>query len=148
MGKLRGCTPFPELLVTCYGHLGHPIAKPRVLPSPPNSITTAQGTKANACMTDPFGISVMVVSRNANESETFSGGYYANLYEECSLSSTAHKLLCICTFWLRTEPTTNCQRTTIQIWLAQRDRIGKAVSPEDGWKGNYLCNFIPGMCNK
>lgn len=44
-------------------------------------------------MTDPFGISVMVVPRNPNESETFSGGYYANLYEEWSLSSTAHKLL-------------------------------------------------------
>lgn len=68
MDKQRGCTPFPKLLVTWYGRLGHPLVKHA---SPPNSITTAQGTKANACTTDPFGISVTAVHRNANESKTF-----------------------------------------------------------------------------
>jgi len=82
------------------------------------------------------------------ESKTFSGTYYANSYEKWSLSSTAHKLLCIHTFWLSVEATTNCWRAVIQIWLAQRDRIEKAASPEDGWKENYLCNFIAGVCNR
>lgn len=77
-----------------------------MLPSPPRSITAAEGTKANAGTSNPFGISVAGVPRNANESKTFSDGYYANLYETWFLSLTAQKLLCICTFWLSTDPTT------------------------------------------
>lgn len=68
MDKLKGCTPFPCRLVQAFG--ASP-SQTTVLPSPPDSITTAQGTEANASTTDPFGISVMVVPRNANKSKSF-----------------------------------------------------------------------------